>query len=709
MKTVQSLAARLSTAGFVMAMAGAADAQALFGAETYAEAAAARGQTAFAQNCAACHGADLSAGPFAPALAGPSFEAHWKGQKIAAVVAFMQAKMPPSAPGSLSSDAYNDIAAYILKANGAAPGKAGAPVAAAAPPPREANSGRPPATVPADAKALGIQAARKAKLAALTPVTDALLTSPPDADWLIWRRDYQSHGFSPLKQIDKANVASLRPAWSWNLPPSQNETTPLVHDGVLFVQSGAAVQALDAATGELLWQYLRPLPDALNGGRGARAKSLAIYGDKLFAPTADKHLVALNIHTGALVWDHLAAEGNLTLSSGPIVAKGKVILGASLNVAGSPGGCYILALDVETGKEVWRFNTIARPGQPGGDSWNGAPVNERYGGGVWTSGSFDPKANLLFFGVGNTYDVGTLVLPHAKKGESADGLYTESTLAIDPDSGKLVWFYQHMQRDAWDQDWAFEQTLATLPVDGKPREVVFTAGKAAIFDVMDRATGKYLFSKDLGLQNLVTAIDPKTGRKTTDPKLEPEDGKTKLVCPSTTGARAWPSTSFDAQAHVVYVPMTESCMQYTFNARTPAEVAAGGVDIRYPNVHRPDSDGNFGRIQAVNLDTRQTVWTMRQRAPTASSVLATAGGLVFAGSTDRRFSAYDAATGKALWDTPLNASPSSSPVTYTAGGVQYVAVITGGGGAYDSDGQALAGELSAPAAGVTVMAYRLPR
>jgi alcohol dehydrogenase (cytochrome c) len=701
-RKIQSVGALWSVALAVLG-AGPAHAQALFKDERFAEAAAARGQAAFAQTCANCHGADLAAGPFGPALKGPVFEGHWKGQPIAAVQAFIQARMPPAAPGSLSSQANSDIAAYILKVNGAAPGKPDA-----AEPAREsANSGRPPPTVAADARAKAVLAARKARLDALTPVTAAMLQSPPQSDWLIWRRTYQSQGFSELKQIDRANVAALRPAWSWTLPPSQNEMTPLVHDGVMFVQSGASVQALDAATGERLWQYIRPLPADLADGRTSRAKSLAIYGDKLLVPTADKHLVALDMRSGALVWDHAVVEDSLQLNSGPIVARGKVILGASLNVTGSPGGCFIVALDVETGKEVWRFNTIARPGQPGGDSWNGAPVDERYGGGVWTSGSYDAARNLLFFGVGNTYDIGTLILPHARKGESNDGLYTASTVAIDADTGKLVWFYQHMNRDVWDQDWAFEQTLATLPIDGKPREVVVTAGKLGIFDVMDRATGRYLFSKDMGLQKLVTAIDPVTGHKTTDPALEPAAGKTSIVCPGTTGVRAWPATSLDPKTHIVYVPATESCMAYSFTPRGPAEVAGGGVDIRYPNVHRPDSDGNFGRLQAINLDTRQVVWTHRQRAPIASSALATAGGVVFAGSTDRRFSAYDAATGKRLWDTPLGASPSSSPVTYAVGGVQYVAVVAGGGGAYDSDGQSLMAEVAAPAPGLTVMVYSL--
>ena len=687
--------------------AGEAHAQTLYQSERFAEAAAVRGQATFARNCSMCHGADLSAGPFAGALKGEVFEAKWKGQPSRAVLDFTQTRMPPASPGSLSSGDYADIHAYILKVNGAAPGLPDTPVAAM----REApNTGRPPPTVPSDAHALSMLAARKARLDAMRPVTAAMLENPPEGDWLIWRRDYGAQGFSGLKQISKANVVRLQPAWSWNLPPSQNEMTPLVHDGVMFVQSGPAVQALDAATGERLWQYVRPLAAALNDGRAARAKSLAISGTKLLVPTADKHMIALDMRTGALIWDHdVVGTDALQLNSGPIVADGKVIVGAALNVAKSPGGCFIVALDVDTGREVWRFNTIARPGQPGGDSWNGAPVEERFGGGVWTSGSFDARRNLLFFGVGNTYDTGTLLLAKSRKGESNDGLYTAATVAIDADSGKLVWFYQHMQRDVWDQDWAFEQTLATLPVDGKPRDVVITAGKLAIFDVIDRDTGKYLFSKDMGLQNLVTAIDPVTGRKTTDTALEPEAGKTRIVCPSTTGARSWPATSLDPRAHVVYVPMTESCMQYTFTPRSAAEVAAGGVDIRYPNQARPDSDGNFGRIQAVNLVTRKVVWTRRQRAPTASSVLATAGGLVFAGSVDRRFSAYDAATGAVLWNTPVNASPSSSPITYSVAGVQYVAVATGGGGAYDSDGLALVSEVAAPAPGVTMIVYRLGR
>jgi alcohol dehydrogenase (cytochrome c) len=553
-------------------------------------------------------------------------------------------------------------------------------------------------------------AARKARLDAVTPVTDAMLAKPSDGDWLIWRRTYDALGFSNLKQISKANVASLRPAWSWNLPQSQNETTPLVHDGVMFVASGNGVQALDAANGDLLWQYVHPMPEASNGGRDGRTKSLAIYQDRLFVATPDKHMVALDIHTGAKVWD-VAVAGTPgapvpQLSSGPIVARGKVVLGVSLGLT-SPGGCFIIALDAATGKEAWRFYTLDQS-PPGQDSWNGTPVKERYGGGVWTSGSYDPVRNLLFFGVGNTYNGGSLLQPKPQKGVSNDGLYTDTTLALDPDTGKLVWHYQHMQRDVWDMDWAFEQTLATLPVNGKPRDVVLTGGKIAIFDVMDRATGQYLYSKDLGLQNLVVAIDPKTGRKTTSPDLEPVSGKTMLLCPASNGARNWPTTSLNPNTNILYVPMIESCSDYTWTARSPEAVAKGGIDIAYPKRPRPDSDGKFGRITAVNIATGKEIWTQRQRTTVASSMLATAGGVVFNGALDRRFSAYDEMTGKVLWETRLSAPASSSPITYSVGGEQYLAVVAGGGGAFDTLGRLMTPEFEAAPGGATVVVFKLP-
>ena len=265
-----------------------------------------------------------------------------------------------------------------------------------------------------------------------------------------------------------------------------------------------------------------------------------------------------------------------------------------------------------------------------------------------------------------------------------------------------------MNRDVWDLDWAFEQLLIALPVNGKPTNLVVTGGKIAVFDAVNRADGQYEFSKDLGLQNLISAIDPKTGKKIIDPALEPIANKTVFICPNANGARNWPATSYDPNTHILYVPLAESCMDYTWVPRDAAQTAAGGLDIRFTLRTRPDSDGKMGRIEAVNLETKKVVWMDRQRAPISGAMLATAGGLVFSGAQNRQFTAYDAATGRPLWHVGLNAAPSSSPVTYSVDGTQYIAVVSGGGGPLDAGGTSLAPELDNPAGGTTLWIFRLP-
>jgi alcohol dehydrogenase (cytochrome c) len=673
---------------------------------------ASRGKAVYDDNCGNCHGANLDNGEFGPPLRGPAFKMHWASQSANALFTYIATKMPPTAPAGLTDRAYSDVEAYILRANGVAIGSSELA-------PARTQSDITVRTTNKDATYQSVMAARKKLLAGLTPVTDGMLQHPADGDWLVWRGSYQNLAFSPLKKIGTANVHDLGIAWTLALPVSANEITPLVHDGILFVESGASIQALNGATGEVLWQYTRSLPEGLHNGREARMKNLAIYGDWLYAPTPDGHVIALETKTGKLVWDQAvisrdkgmhegAVDGApFRMTGGPVVAKGKVIIGTSLGI-NTGGGNYIVGLDAATGKEAWRFNTIAKPGEPGGDSWNGAPFQERFGGGVWTSGSYDPVRNLVYFGTGNTYDVGTLMLPQARTGESKDALYTDSTLALDPDTGKLVWHSQHMKRDVWDLDWVFEQSLLTLPVNGRPTELVVTGGKTAIFDAMDRATGKHLFSRDLGLQNIVTAIDPGTGEETTNPALEPEPGKTKLLCPNANGARNWPTTAFDPASYILYVPLVETCADYSWTPRSAAQIAAGGDDIHFAQRPRPDSDGKFGRIEAIDLATGRVLWIHRQRAPLVSSLLATRGDLVFVGALDRFFSAYNATTGKLLWQTQLNAAPNSSPVTYSVQGEQYVAVVAGGGGPLSSGSASLTPEIDNPAGGTTLWVFKLP-
>jgi alcohol dehydrogenase (cytochrome c) len=669
---------------------------------------ASRGKAVYDDNCSNCHGANLDNGQFGPPLRGSAFKMHWENQSANALFTYIATKMPPAAPGGLGDRSYSDVEAHILQANGVAAGhKELAPT--------RSQSDITVRTMNQDATYQSAMAGRKKLLAGITPVTEAMLQYPADGEWLVWRGSYQNLAFSPLKKIGTANVHDLGIAWTLALPVSANEITPLVHDGVLFVESGASIQALNGATGEALWQYNRSLPESLRNGQQSRMKNLAIYGDALYAPTADGHVIALETKTGKLIWDHAvmsshegeAGRAPFSMTGGPVVAKGKVIIGTSLGI-NTGGGNYIVGLDVATGNEAWRFNTIAKPGEPGGDSWNGAPFEQRFGGGVWTSGSYDPARGLVYFGTGNTYDIGTLMLPQPRVGESRDALYTDSTLALDPDTGKLVWHHQHMKRDVWDLDWVFEQSLLTLPVNGKPTELVVTGGKTAIFDAMDRATGKYVFSRDLGLQNIVTAIDPVTGEETTNLALEPEPGKTKLLCPNANGARNWPTTAFDPANYIVYVPLVETCADYSWTPRSPGQIAAGGDDIHFGQRPRPDSDGKLGRIEAINLATGKVLWIHRQRAPLVSSLLATGGDLVFVGALDRFFSAYNAATGELLWQTQLNAAPNSSPVTYTVQGEQYVAVVAGGGGPLISASSSLTPEIDNPTGGTTLWVFKLP-
>ena len=355
-----------------------------------------------------------------------------------------------------------------------------------------------------------------APLARLTPVTDATLANPPASDWLMWRRTYDGWGFSPLDQVNAGNVKALQLAWSWALPPGAMENTPLEHDGVLFVQGpDESVAALNATNGDLLWRYS---PPAAGGGIKFK-RMIAIEGDKLFIAANGKHLIALDIHTGKPVWDQ-AVAGDGTYTSGPMALNGKIIIGAS-NCTISR--CSITAHDANTGKELWRFYTVAAPNEPGGDTWNSIPGENRFGGSVWNSGSYDPETKLLYFGVGqpypwNAFARGTSPL---KPGQNNDLLYTDNTLALDPDTGKLVWHYSHLKNDSWDLDYVFERQLIDLPVNGKMQKVSLTSGKMAIFEGIDAKTGKFLFADDLGVQNVVSKIDPVTGRKTHQPGGDP--------------------------------------------------------------------------------------------------------------------------------------------------------------------------------------------
>jgi len=557
-----------------------------------------------------------------------------------------------------------------------------------------------------------IIAAREVVLGKLTPVTDAMLREPPPGEWLQWRRTYDSHGFSPLDQVNKSNVEQLRPAWTWSLPAGTTENTPLVHDGVLFIfGSGDRVQALDATNGDLLWEYVRMLPAGSGtGGQNGIKRNFAIYGDKLYVSTTDSHLITLNVKTGKVVWDHVFPDSkDFRITSGPLVVNGKVIQG----VASCPaGGCYIIGLDANDGTELWRFNTVARVGQPGEDSWNGLPDNERWGASVWTTGSYDPALNLTYWGTGNTY--GWQLLERGaptKRKVTKDGLYLDSTVALNPDTGKLVWHYQHLPADYWDLDFAFERPIVTLPINGRDRRVVLSTGKMVITDAVDAQTGKWIFSKDQGIQNIVASIDPKTGKKTYDPMAIPDLSlqRRNLQCPAGYGAKNWPANSYNPATRVMFITIAEVCGESLPKSYAPTDKYTGGGQETRIARYQPGSDGNIGRVDAVDMVTQRTLWSKRQRAPVTSAALATAGGVVFAGDSDRYFKAYDQGTGEVLWQTRLNDAVNSYPISYSVNGKQYVAIVAGYGGPRIGNLHQLTTEIQTPrGASSALWVFELP-
>ena len=568
-----------------------------------------------------------------------------------------------------------------------------------------------------DAKAGQVRQQRSALLSGMTPVTDTMLRNPPPGDWLQWLRTYDEQGFSPLSQINKKTVGSLRTAWTWSLPPGTSETTPIVHDGVLFVYGNQdRIQALDALTGDLLWEYTRTLPPGVRAGNTIK-RSFAIYGDKLYVATSDSHVIALDAKTGEAVWDREVADVKLRyqLSSGPLVVKGKVIQGVTGCSSTQAGGCYIVALDAGSGSELWRFNTIARPGEPGGNTWNGLPLERRMGGSVWTTGSYDPDLNLVYFGTGNTYnwqDLENGASPGKDQpGVTRDGLYLNSTLALNPDTGQLAWHYQHFPEDLWDLDYAFERHLINLPINGQQQRVLVTVGKMVIIDVVDRATGKWIYSKDLGLQNIVSSIDPVTGKKNIDPMAVPDltGRRNNLQCPAGFGAKNWPSDAYNPTTRIMYLPLTEHCGESTPKTFGPNNPYAGSGQETRITRYFPKSDGNIGRLDAVNLETRKVIWSVRQRAPITSAVVATSGGVLFAGDSDRWFRAYDDLTGKVLWQMRLNDAVNSYPITYSVKGKQYVAVVAGFGGPRIANLNVLTPEIQSPrGAGAALWVFELP-
>ena len=564
----------------------------------------------------------------------------------------------------------------------------------------------------AGTSALAQQAVDPAR--SLTPVTDATLRNPPASDWLMWRRTFDGYGYSPLDQINKNNVKDLQVAWTWSMVPGATETTPIVHDGILYIFNfGNKIQALNAATGDLIWEYKRDLPAKLIADTiNLSSRNMAIYEGLLIAATSDANLIALDAKSGKLVWEHATADWTKgwRYTGGPFAINGKIIQGMTGCGNAEPGGCFITGHDAKTGAELWRVNTIAHPGDPNFDTWNGLPLESRFGASAWITGSYDPEQNLVFYGTGQPYPWisemrGTLP---RKPGLKTNAMYSDSTLAINPDTGNMQWYHQHLADDTWDLDYVYERMLVDLPVNGEIRKAVVTSGKLGIIEALDRTNGQWLWHKETVPQNVVAAIDPKTGEKTINVAAIPHIGQTTVNCPSDPGGRGWPATAYNPQTGILYMPLNEYCANTTPAPLDPGQAYTGGGRAVFARTKVPGSDGNIGRVDAIKLSDRAQVWSYRQHAPSTSAVLPTGGGLVFSGDIDRYFKAFDDATGRVLWQVRTNNMVNSFPITYSVNGKQYVAVAAGSGSGLGRSLATLVPEMKNPDGGSTLWVFALP-
>ncbi|HWY60554.1 MAG TPA: PQQ-binding-like beta-propeller repeat protein [Rhizomicrobium sp.] len=698
------------------------------------------GRTAYMASCMVCHGETLSGLGEAVPIAGKGFVATFGAKTTKDLFDTIKAEMPLTAPRSLSDETYVNLTAFLLHANGAATGNAaltpttgvrissvasgtvaadvaaglkptqtaqaapaagGANAAApvgAAPAPGGARGGAAPGALPNEYTNLGL--IQTGNVQNYTNVTDAMLTNPSPNDWLMYRGNYPGWSYSPLSQVTAQNVNQMQLKWTLAMNDGgTNETTPLVHDGIMYLFSpGNTVQAIKADTGEIVWQNnLGPPSPTLNPGGDVAERSLGLYGDKVIVPTMQGKIYALDARTGKVDWQTFYSdpskpdEGVHGSDGGVIIVHGKVLIGMT-NCGRIPqiGHCYISAYDANTGQRAWKFATVALTGQPGGDTWGKLPDDQRAGGETWIAGTYDPELNTTYWGTAQAK-------PWRRdlRG-SGDGatLYANSTLALDPDTGKLKWYFNHAPGESLDLDEVFERIL----IDHGDQKTLMTTGKAGILWKLDRATGKYLDSRETVFQNVFTKLDPKTG--TPGYRKDIIDQKTDQwlpSCPGPEGGKDWPAASYHQPDDEIIIPLSQSCVL----------MLGSGSEMFY---EMPGSSGNMGRLSAYETNTMKPLWSLQQRSPFLTGVTSTAGNVAFVGDFDRQFHAFDTKTGKQLWTTRLGTGVEGHIASYAINGKQYIAVMTGVGGSSPQQKPSfiLSQEVARPLHGNAIYVFGLP-
>jgi alcohol dehydrogenase (cytochrome c) len=519
----------------------------------------------------------------------------------------------------------------------------------------------------------------------VVPVTTKMLENPSPNDWLMYNRTYDSQRYSPLKQITKANVGQLKLAWSKKQTAGSQETIPLVHDGVMYLQApGAVIQALDATNGELIWQYDRPIP--ANQKNGAKAKTIAMWEDMIFW-TAPDAVVALDARTGAMRWE--AKTDTRGQTQGAIMAGDKVISGGTCP---NHASCYISAHDAKTGKLVWKFATAAETGQPGGDTWGDTP-DERRTAATWgLGGTYDPATNSVIWGVANPTP-NSRAERHGGEYQKLPNfapmdLFSNSTISIDATSGKLNWYYQHLPGDDWDSDYTNDRTLVTTTMNptaatakwfnkrltaGERRDIVLATGEPGGVFALDRKTGEFLWANPwpYDVPNFfLSIIDDKGITYLNEDLLFTGPNQDRIVCFFNT--RSYWSQGYSPVTNSLYVPFVDTC--------NSVHTKDKGVRSAHDGVVREGSKPEeLSGISKINASTGKIDHIFKGPNPINGAMLLTAGDLLFFGDLGMKFRALDAVDGKVLWEETLPGPIANSTITYSVNGRQYVAVLTGDG------------------------------
>jgi alcohol dehydrogenase (cytochrome c) len=495
------------------------------------------------------------------------------------------------------------------------------------------------------------------------------------ARWLMYSGDYTGRRHSPLKQITPDNVHRLTAQWMFQaegmVVNRGFESTPLVMDGVMYLSGNQNYAwAVDLRSGRLIWRYRRVLPQGLTyGGGNPSNRGFAILGDRLYMATLDAHLIALDRHTGTVIWDVPVADFKLgyALTHAPLIVKDKVIVG---NAGGdSPTRGFIDAYDAKTGARAWRFYTVPAHGEPGSETWSVPEVMTRGGGATWQTGSYDPELNLLYWGTGNPNP------DYYGDDRKGSNLYTASLVALDADSGTLRWHYQFTPHDTHDWDSVHVPVLAELTIGGQNRRVVMVANRNSFFYVLDRATGQFLLGKPFTSTQWAREIGPdgvpivlNTGM------IQPGDPNPATKCvPDLRGGTNFNPPSYDPARQLFFVMARESCAFYT-PQKQEVVIGRGLMGGGMKKLPEPD----YSALRAIDPKTGEMRWEYKFATPSLAGVTSTAAGLVFAGDNEGYFNAFDARNGKRLWTYRMGSLIwGAAATTYMLDGRQYVLMPSG--------------------------------